>query len=357
MIGTNSVYSSIGGGYSNNIGNVSRSATITGGWWNDIGTNSGSSTIGGGADNSIADNTSLATITGGYQNAIGTNASYSSIGGGYSNNIGNVSRSVTIAGGCWNDIGTNSDSSTIGGGADNSIADNTSLATITGGYQNAIGTNASYSAIGGGAFNFVHWAAKYATIPGGFNNHATNFAFAAGSGARATHTGAFVWADNSEVTSYMASDSANSVTMRASGGYRLFSNPSATSGVQLAPGSGAWTSLSDRNAKENFTAVNSNDVLAKVAALPMSSWNYKTQDRAIRHLGPTAQDFKAAFGLGESETGITTIDADGVALAAIQGLNQKVEAQRAENAALKQQVEELRRLLTELGSQVNGGGQ
>ncbi|MEO8740656.1 MAG: hypothetical protein ABI537_13275, partial [Casimicrobiaceae bacterium] len=52
--------------------------------------------------------------------------------------------------------------------------------------------------------------------------------------------------------------------------------------------------------------------------------NWKSQDDSIRHMGPMAQDFRAAFGLGETDTGISTVDADGVALAAIQGLNQKL---------------------------------
>jgi len=101
--------------------------------------------------------------------------------------------------------------------------------------------------------------------------------------------------------------------MRASGGYRLFSNSGATAGVYLAPGGGSWSSMCDRNAKENFVPVDAEAVLAKVVSLPIATWNYKSQDPAIRHMGPTAQDFKAAFGLGESDTGIASIDADGVA--------------------------------------------
>src|SRR5688572_18884044 len=81
-----------------------------------------------------------------------------------------------------------------------------------------------------------------------------------------------------------------------------------------------WSSLSDRNAKENFAATNPREVLDKVTALPLATWNYKSQEKPIRHLGPTAQDFHAAFNLGENDRTITTIDADGVALAAIQGL-------------------------------------
>jgi hypothetical protein len=58
-------------------------------------------------------------------------------------------------------------------------------------------------------------------------------------------------------------------------------------------------------------------------------------------MGPMAQDFKAAFGVGESDTGITSVDADGVALAAIKGLNQKLEEKEAAIEALRKQVEEL----------------
>jgi len=150
----------------------------------------------------------------------------------------------------------------------------------------------------------------------------------------------------------LASTDANSVTMRASGGYRFFTDANATTGASLAAGSGSWTSMSDRNAKENFDAADARAVLEKVVALPVLTWNYKSQDAGIRHIGPMAQDFKATFGVGESDTGIATVDADGVALAAIQGLNEKVEVrdQRSEARIQKLEAEnvELRKRLTEL---------
>jgi hypothetical protein len=93
-------------------------------------------------------------------------------------------------------------------------------------------------------------------------------------------------------------------------------------------------------------------VLSRVAALPLAVWNYKSQDATIRHLGPMAQDFHAAFGLGESDTGITGVDADGVALAAIQGLNQKLEETRAENADLKRELAELKQVINSLTHQL-----
>jgi len=95
---------------------------------------------------------------------------------------------------------------------------------------------------------------------------------------------------------------------------------------------------SDRNAKENFAAVNAQAVLDKVVALPVSEWNYKS-DRNAEHIGPMAQDFHAAFGLdGADDKHISVVDEGGVALAAIQGLNEKLEA---ENAELKKQLNDL----------------
>ena len=101
---------------------------------------------------------------------------------------------------------------------------------------------------------------------------------------------------------------------------------------------------SDRNAKENFTPLDARSILAKVAALPVSEWKYKSESGA-RHIGPVAQDFQAAFQLSADDTHISSVDEGGVALAAIQGLNEKLEVelqrQRAENAALKQRLEKL----------------
>ena len=75
--------------------------------------------------------------------------------------------------------------------------------------------------------------------------------------------------------------------------------------------------------------------------MPITTWNYKSQDAAVRHIGPMAQDFAAAFKVGASDRRITTVDADGVALAAIQGLNQVVQEQQAE---LKQKTAEIQSL-------------
>ena len=107
-----------------------------------------------------------------------------------------------------------------------------------------------------------------------------------------------------------------------------------------------WQNGSDRNGKEQFTTINPRAVLEKVSALPITEWKYKVEADGTEHLGPMAQDFHAAFGLnGADDKHIATVDEEGVALAAIQGLNQKLEETRAENADLRARLEKLERLL------------
>ncbi len=106
---------------------------------------------------------------------------------------------------------------------------------------------------------------------------------------------------------------------------------------------------SDRNAKENFTPLNQAAILDRVLALPVTEWNYKSDAAAQKHIGPMAQDFHAAFGLnGGDDKHISVVDESGIALAAIQGLNQKLEEQKAENAQLKQQLAQLQALVQQL---------
>ena len=125
------------------------------------------------------------------------------------------------------------------------------------------------------------------------------------------------------------------------------------SGAVLTVG-GTWVNASDRNSKENFSPVNVQEILSLVTALPLTRWNYKAEGADIQHVGPMAQDFRAAFALGQNETSIATVDADGVALAAIQGLNQKLEAELkvkdSEIEKLKTSFEELRQLVLKQGS-------
>jgi hypothetical protein len=109
---------------------------------------------------------------------------------------------------------------------------------------------------------------------------------------------------------------------------------------------------SDRNIKTDFSVIQPQEVLAKLLALPIKQWRFTNEVATVRHLGPTAQDFKAAFDLGNSDKTIGTVDEAGVALAAIQGLHQRIEELKgeltrrdAENTELLQRLEKLEQLI------------
>jgi len=284
--------------------------------------------IGGYGDNSATGGVVGATISGGGRapsSDWGSNdvsGSYNTIGGGNSNQAGGSH--ATISGGYFNQ--TTGDYTAISGGLNN----------------NATGLAAT---VGGGSNNQASGDA--ATVPGGYQNEAQgNYSFAAGVRAQANYAGCFVWGDStfSDVT---CSDN-NQFIVRASGGVTIYTNSGLSSGVILPAGAGAWSDQSDRNLKENLVTVDAQEILARLVEIPITTWNYKSQDTAIRHIGPMAQDFYAAFGMGEGDRHISTLDADGVALVAVQGLYQivqtqdaRIEALETRNAALQQQFDDL----------------
>jgi len=156
-----------------------------------------------------------------------------------------------------------------------------------------------------------------------------------------SYTGSFIYGDANTTRSIVKNTADNQFVTVATGGAYFFSGcggVACSTGVGLAPGSGSWFSLSDRNAKTAIQFVDGREVLKKVATLPLNTWQYKTQESKYRHMGPMAQDFYAAFQLGESDKSIDTVDADGVALAAIQGLNAELSEKNRQIAALDHEV-------------------
>lgn len=94
--------------------------------------------------------------------------------------------------------------------------------------------------------------------------------------------------------------------------------------------------ISDRNLKRDFAEVDAAAVLAKLRALPITTWRYEAEPEHVRHLGPMAQDFRSAFGLGNSERAFFAVDAHGVTMAALQALARRVEEQGRQIEALLQ---------------------
>lgn len=373
-------FGTVGGGRGNVA--VAFSSTIAGGEYNEafgiaaaIGGGSGnrstdnSATVGGGsgnrAGNSDADATNAvgATVAGGRANwATATNAT---VGGGYTNRV--LAPSAVIGGGSFNTLYGNS--GTISGGVNNSIgtseADLSSagFGTVGGGNDNhavgymstigggGYGTASGYgSTIAGGRYNVAD--GTHATVAGGLENRASGeFSFAAGQVAFAAHAGTFVWNGSG---AQVVSPAAGTFTAFAPGGFWLGNSGTplmqpgrfieTSTGAYLSTG-GAWTNASDRNLKENFVPVDGELVLARLASIPLTTWNYRSQSPTVRHLGPMAQDFAAAFHLGESDRAISTIDASGVALAAAQALEVRTRELQKENDELRARLEALEKLL------------
>ena len=186
-----------------------------------------------------------------------------------------------------------------------------------------------------------------ATTADGYASTALGF-FAA---TTAAAPGSFVYGDASTQAAgdLVRSISPNQFLVRASGGVVFWSSPATvyptSPGVILFTNASSWSSLSDVNSKENFSDLEDEEVLSRIARMPVREWNYKAQGAAIRHMGPTAQDFHAAFGLGEDRLRISTIDADGVALAAVRALEART---RETNERLTRENDELRARLARL---------
>jgi hypothetical protein len=213
--------------------------------------------------------------------------------------------------------------------------------TVGGGSAN---TASGYSAtVGGGQSNTA--GGDGSTVPGGNTNTAGGVnSFAAGSDANANDDYSFVWGDGSQAAN---STGPSTFSVLATGGIGLYPGSNGQVGISwgawsctVASGSNNWVCSSDRKLKENFQTLDLRDVLRRVVAMPVTSWTFIGHpDR--RHIGPVAQDFHASFGLGDpkDDTHIDIGDSQGVALAAIQGLNAKVEEQQLEIAELRKRVQ------------------
>jgi len=388
-----------GGGYdgfefSPNLVSGNASA-IVGGTGNQVSGYSGF--IGGGFSNLVSKY--AATVVAGAEN---TASGYGSFvgGGGYDGNtyVPNVAagNAGTIGGGGLNSISVFGIYGVIGGGWANT--NEGFAAAVGGGQQNrAIGAD---SFVGGGNANTA--GGMNSVVAGGSGNNANGSgSFAAGVNATANGNNTFVWGDGSRAAADQGNNTFNvlatggiylytttigtdvvldnsgnldfgtatrqmlnlygstyGIGVQASdeyfrtagqfywyqGGAHNNANGNAGGGTTLMSlntsgltVNGTFVSASDRNLKENFQPINPEQVLERVSALPISKWNYK-QDAGTEHIGPMAQDFYAAFSVGPDDKHITTVDESGVALAAIQGLNQKLEA---ENTELKARLNEL----------------
>lgn len=187
--------------------------------------------------------------------------------------------------------------------------------------------------------------------------------------------GSFVFADRSSLDTVRAGIN-HSATWRVSGGFRLFTSSNLSTGVTIQSGAsvsnwgqssaviststgamlttaGVWQNTSDVNRKHMFEPISGEEVLQKLRGLDIQKWSYKVEPDNIRHIGPTAQDFHAAFGLGGDDKTIGTVDADGIALAAVQALDERSIGQAAAIKKLQEENKDLRKKLEDIESRLN----
>ena len=241
-----------------------------------------------------------------------------------------------------------------------------------GDYSVAMGQDVRASASNAVAFGLRSTAAQVSSFAAGEDNTASGAASVALGYHAHTNArqGSFVFSDRSSVDTLRAGVN-HSANWRTSGGFRIFTTSNLNTGVTIQSGAsvsnwgqsgavistqvgamlttgGVWQNASDVNRKHLFQNVSGEDVLDRLRTMPIRSWSYRSEGDEIRHLGPTSQDFRQAFGLGSDEKSIGTVDADGVALAGVQALDRRtatqaaeIRALRAENAANAARISEL----------------
>jgi hypothetical protein len=370
--------SSVSGGLGNFAGGY---AAAVGGGYNNVASGD-QSAVGGGFGNNALNQ--FATVAGGFANQATGQGSF--VGGG----------GILAGGGSSGNIASGA-TSTVGGGAGNQATNQ--YATVAGGYGNTAGGYASFAA---GYQNTVNGNYSCALGQGGTANDHNAFLWCDGTRAGISQgadtfsvlaTGGiylFTGPNGLQVdsatsmyfgsltrqmlnlysTAYGIGVQNDDIYFRCDGsttgtGYAWFRGGTHNNGSYNSGGgttlmtltasgltvNGTFVSSSDRNAKQDFGSVDSLAVLDKVSKLPVQTWEYK-EDPGTKHLGPMAQDFYAAFGVGPDDKHITTVDEGGVALAAIQGLNQKLGEKDGQIAELRRELAELKAQIQKVSEQM-----
>lgn len=236
----------------------------------------------------------------------------------------------------------------------------------SGAYSTAFGINCTAAQMSSFAVGEQNTASGAASVALGYHAH-TN-----------ARQGSFVFADRSTIDTLRAGVN-HSANWRTSGGFRIWTSNTLATGVTIQSGvsvsnwgqasaviststgamlstGGVWQNASDVNRKHLFENISGEALLAKLTQIPILEWSYKTEDKNIRHIGPMAQDFRKAFGLGYDDVSIGTVDADGISLACIQALEKRTTDQAKELADIKAYNQQLEQRLQKLESNASKKG-
>lgn len=385
-------YSILVGGQQNLI--KSNHGFLGGGYRNQINENSNYSTLVGGDSNRILPGVLFGAIAGGKSNVLHAAGDFSVLGGGQLNRI---EKTHSVIAGGLNNWSRGEYSSIVGGNTNEAGGD---YSAVIGGGGNTVAGD--YSSVLGGRFNQA--LGNYSVSSGYRSNiiHSSNFIYADFRGfansfdsknegqfmARVLNGALFTDEDTSTVVraqlharskgstpqlmadqveddfsrirlrsgnavvnhwdiAAKASDAEFNIFRNGTGNILKLTPISATNLLSMSNGArltagGTWTNASDRNIKDNISQIDGAEILEKLAAMPVSEWHYKTEADSVTHIGPMAQDFKAAFGLGDSDKSIATVDADGVNMAAIQALYKRLLALEKQNKQLESEIKALK---------------
>ncbi|MFL5382849.1 MAG: tail fiber domain-containing protein [Longimicrobiaceae bacterium] len=220
----------------------------------------------------------------------------------------------------------------------------------------ALGLNNTVKDQAGVAIGQNAWSDGDAAVALGYRSTAdADYSMAFGYRASTNgHTGAKVFGDASTTDSIEAVAN-NEFAVRAAGGFRFRSNATLTNGCNIAAGGASITCASSRTLKENYFTVDGEDVLRRMRDIPVTTWNYIDEGRQSRHMGPFAEDFWNAFGLGDDPRGIGHLDIDGVNFAGIKALEERtrqLQESQTEVARLRTELTDTQRRLAELEAAV-----
>jgi trimeric autotransporter adhesin len=234
-----------------------------------------------------------------------------------------------------NTTGSSNTATGVNGLALNTTGSNNSATGVNALLSNTTGNNSTADGVNALASNTTgsnNTASGTATLN---NNRTGSFNVAVGFGA-----------DVSAGNLINATAIGSSAVVDASNKIRL-----GNAAVAVIEGSVAFTSNSDKTKKENFQPVDGEEVLTKIRGFALTSWNFIGHDpEKLRHYGPMAQDFFAAFGhdgVGQigSDTTINSGDIAGILMIAVQALEKRtveLRAKAAQIAALESQIEDLK---------------
>ena len=214
----------------------------------------------------------------------------------------------------------------------------------------ALGGNTMASGEGSMAIGFNARSLALKSIALGSDTIASgDLSLALGAGARTNSiAGAVVIADGSGLL--VATGAANQFLARAAGGFRFRSSADLSTGCDIPAATAAINCTSSRWVKDHVRPLDEDDLLARLRGVPVNTWSYIGEAGRVRHVGPFAEDFHAAFGLGASDTAIGLQDIDGVTFAAVKALDARTQALARENAALREELAALRALVASVAA-------